>query len=350
MKIDLKYLLVLGLGLFSCNTPDNVFEGELVNVIYDTDMGNDTDDILGLILLHNYTDLGLVNLLGVGTSKDHPYSARYIDLLNTWYKHGDIPIGVVVDGPEVDSIMAIPRYLTTVVDMEKDGKPVFKRSVHEYQSLLPAESLYRKLLATASDHSLVIISVGMYTNLARLLETGADQYCELSGMELVKQKVDYLCLMGGNFVEPLPECNVVTDSAASSEVFSHWPTRIVITPFELGSTIPYPASSFANDFNFVDHHPLIEAKKWYSQEFRNSPTWDMTAVLYAVETAEGYFNLSEPGKAGLGWEPDIQHHIVTEFTPDADGNHYYLVVDSIQRERIQSRFLEIVPIDPNRNE
>ena len=76
----------------------------------------------------------------------------------------------------------------------------------------------------------------------------------------------------------------------------------------------------------------------------------MTAVLYVVETTEGYFNLTEPGRASLGWEPEIQHHIVTEFTPDANGNHFYLVVDSLQRERIQSRFLEIVPMDPNRVE
>ena len=114
---------------------------------------------------------------------------------NTWYKHGDVPIDVVVDGPEVDSVMSIPRYLTTVVDMEREGKPVFKRSIKDYSSLPPAKDLYRKLLAAAPDQSVMIISVGMYTNLARLLETGPDQFSELSGMELVKQKVDYLCLM-----------------------------------------------------------------------------------------------------------------------------------------------------------
>ena len=120
MRNILIKLSILTLALLSCNRPDALEEEGVVNVIYDNDMGNDTDDILGLIMLHNYKDLGMVNLLGVGTSKDHPYSARYIDLLNTWYKHGDVPIGVVVDGPEVDSIMAIPRYTTTVVNMEKE--------------------------------------------------------------------------------------------------------------------------------------------------------------------------------------------------------------------------------------
>lgn len=348
MRVPWLYLFLMVTILLSCHPNDQDSDGTALKLIYDTDMGNDTDDILGLIMLHNYVDLGMVDLLGVGTSKDHPYSARYIDLLNTWYQHPDIPIGVVVDGPEVDSIMAIPRYTTTVVDMEEEGKTLFKRSISNYENLKPAELLYRKLLAAAPEHSVVIISVGMYTNLARLLETGPDQYSDLNGLELVSKKVDYLCLMGGNFVEPLPECNVVTDSSASSQVFAHWPTEIVITPFELGSTIPYPASSFQNDFDFVDYHPLIEAKKWYGSELRNSPTWDMTAVLYAVERDSSYFSLSEPGRVSLGWEPEIQHHIVTEFSPDPEGTHFYLLVDEVQRKRIQSRLLELVPLDPNR--
>ena len=334
--------------LLSCDRNHQLQDQKAIKIIYDTDMGNDTDDILALILLHNYVDLGMVDLLGVGTSKDHPYSAPYIDLVNTWYKHSDIPIGVVRNAPTVDSIMAIPRYLTTVVDLEEEGAVVFKRSIRDYGALMPADLLYRKLLAAAPDHSVVMISVGMYTNLAHLLETGPDKFSELNGRDLVIQKVDYLCIMGGNFVKPLPECNVVTDSSASGQVFSDWPSRIVVTPFEVGSTIHYPASSFASDFTFVKYHPLIEAKKWYSPEPRNSPTWDMTAVLYAVERDSAYFDLSGPGWVSMGWEPEIQHHIVTEFTPDPVGTHFYLLVDNQQRQRIKSRLLELVPMDPNR--
>ena len=337
------------LFICSCCHQETDNSQDKVRVIYDTDMGNDTDDILGLIMLHNYIDMGMVNLIGVCSSKEHPYSARYIDLLNTWYKHPDIPIGVVVNGPELDSIMSIPRYTTTVVDIEKDGKPVFERSIEDYDALMPAAILYRKLLSESPDQSVVIITVGMSTNLAALLATGADEYSPLTGRELVEKKVDYLCLMGGNFVEPLPECNIVTDSAASSIVLGDWPTRIVISPFEVGIRVTYPASSFANDFNFVEHHPLIEAKKWYSPEPGNSATWDMTAVLYAVEGETGYFTLSEPGQVSLDWEPDIKHHIVTNFTPGNNGKHFYLTIDETQADRILKRFLEIVPIDPNNN-
>ena len=347
MNTKITLLIALLICGSACAPQNNETDSKKIRVIYDTDMGNDTDDILGLIMLHNYVDMGLVDLMGVCSSKEHPYSARYIDLLNTWYKHPDIPIGVVVNGPELDSIMAIPRYTTTVVDMEKDGRPVFDRSIDDYNALLPAASLYRKLLSESPDASVVIIMVGMTTNMAALLATGADEYSSLSGSALIKKKVDYLCMMGGNFVQPLPECNIVTDSAASAIVLADWPTRIVISPFEVGRSVTYPASSFANDFNFVEHHPLTEAKKWYSPEFGNSATWDMTAVLYAVEGEEGYFNLSPPGKVSLGWEPDIKHHIVTDYTPNEDGNHYYLMINETQAERVLKRFLEIVPIDPN---
>lgn len=349
MTRQILLLIAMLFCCFSCGQQEAEPGSGKIRVIYDTDMGNDTDDILGLIMLHNYVDMDMVDLIGVCSSKEHPYSARYIDLLNTWYKHPDIPIGLVVNGPELDSIMAIPRYTTTVVDMVKDGRPVFERSIQDYDALLPAASLYRKLLAGSTDRSVVIIMVGMSTNLAALLKSGPDEYSDLSGPELVRQKVDFLCMMGGNFVEPLPECNIVTDSAASSIVLGEWPTRIVISPFEVGRRVPYPASSFASDFNFVEHHPLIEAKKWYSPEPRNSPSWDMTAVLYAIEGDSGYFTLSEPGRVSLGWEQDIQHHIVTHFTPAAEGTHFYLGIDQQQADRILERFLEMVPIDPNHN-
>ena len=89
MRFSPIYLFLVLIWLLSCQTDPQYDQTARLKVIYDTDMGNDTDDILGLIMLHNYSDLGMVDLLGVGSSKDHPYSARYIDLLNTWYQHPD---------------------------------------------------------------------------------------------------------------------------------------------------------------------------------------------------------------------------------------------------------------------
>ena len=167
----------------SCSRQDS--GGDPLRVIFDTDMGNDIDDALALAMLNNYVDLDMADLLAVISSKDHPYSAKYIDLLNTWYGHGNIPIGVVVKGKKPQD----SKYANPVVDMEKDGVPVFKRSMSDETVLPEAVDLYRSLLASSPDSSVVIITVGVSTNIARLIESGPDEHSPLSGMELVSQKV-----------------------------------------------------------------------------------------------------------------------------------------------------------------
>ena len=62
-------------------------------VIFDTDMGNDVDDVLALDMLYKYVESGRIDLLAIPTTKKSEYCAGYLDLMNTWYGH-DIPIGI----------------------------------------------------------------------------------------------------------------------------------------------------------------------------------------------------------------------------------------------------------------
>jgi len=283
-----------------------------------------------------------VDMIGVVSCKDNPYSAMYIDLLNTWYGHPDIPIGVVVNGKKPED----SKYANPVVDMEQDGKLLFPRSVEDVSSLPDAVSLYRKLLAGSPDSSVVIITVGVSTLTARLLGSGPDKYSPLGGQELVSRKVGYLSMMAGNFVKSLPEANVFNDSAAAAIVFRDWPTRIMISPFDVGRALRYPAESILNDFGFVDIHPLVEAYKAYLPMPYDRPTWDLTSVMYTAEKDSGYFAISPPGKVTLGYEPGHPRHVVTHFTPDVSGKHYYFSLEDNQSERIMERLVELVTMDP----
>ena len=60
----------------SCKQQEGNSGDDPVRVIFDTDMGNDIDDALALAMLNNYIDMGLVDMLGVVSSKDNPYSVR----------------------------------------------------------------------------------------------------------------------------------------------------------------------------------------------------------------------------------------------------------------------------------
>ena len=57
-----------------------------------------------------------------------------------------------------------------------------------YKKVPDAVEVYRKILAEADDKSIVISSIGFINNLANLLQSGPDQYSQLTGVELVDAK------------------------------------------------------------------------------------------------------------------------------------------------------------------
>ena len=69
-----------------------------LHVIFDTDMGNDVDDALALAMLHALASRGEVKLLAVTVSKDNPWAAEYVRLVDEYYGRGSIPVGIVHDG------------------------------------------------------------------------------------------------------------------------------------------------------------------------------------------------------------------------------------------------------------
>src|SRR5438876_1603917 len=83
-----------------------------VPLIFDTDMGNDVDDALALAVLHALESRGECTLLAVTLTKDEPYAAPYVDIVNTFYGRPDIPIGVARSG-----ITPEPNFQTTVAQM-----------------------------------------------------------------------------------------------------------------------------------------------------------------------------------------------------------------------------------------
>jgi inosine-uridine nucleoside N-ribohydrolase len=307
-----------------------------VNLIMETDIGNDIDDAIAMDLIYKNIDAKRVNLLGVCINKEGYKTGEFVDILNTWYGHPDVPIGIIRDGATCDEVRF--NYTRKVVEMTgEDGSPTFKRTLNEYDNLPEAPVLYRKLLAKAKDHSVVIASVGFSTNLARLLETPADKYSKLTGKELVAKKVKLLSTMAGSFDRTgRHEYNVVKDIPAAKKVFEEWPTPLVTSPWEVGAEIRYPARSIDNDFGWSDGpNPLVEAYYHYQPRPYNSPTWDPTAVLYAIEGGE-WFTVSEPGFIKVTDEGE------TVFTPNPEGNRRYLMVDQIQQEAIMAHFIDIV--------
>ena len=290
---------------------------QAVPVIFDTDMGNDVDDALALAMLHAMESRGECRLLGVTVTKDNPWAPVFVDLVNTFYGRGQIPVGMVKGGvtPEGSPMIQAPAERRRA-----DGTLVYPRRLASGAEAPEAVGLLRRLLAAEKDGSVVIVQVGFSTNLARLLDAPAD-------VDLVKRKVKLLSVMAGNFVEPKPEFNVEKDTASARKLFDQWPGEIVASGYEIGDAMKFPAARIEKDFAWAPDHPVVDAYRAYMKMPYDRQTWDLTAVLYAVRPGGGYFELSSPGRITAD---DAGR---TSFRADAAGKHRYLVLPELLRAR-----------------
>lgn len=333
--------ILAALTLSGCGNKqkERTAKSDAINLIMETDIGNDIDDALAMDLLYKYLDAGKINLLAVNINKEGTATAEYTDILNTWYGHPEIPIGIIRNGAECENDAT--NYAKAVAMMkDSSGAPAFKRTLKEYESLPDAHILYRKLLAEAEDSSVVIASVGFSTNLSRLLATQADEYSQLSGKELVARKVRSLVTMADDFADPShSEYNVFKDIPAAKVILEEWPTPVVTSPFELGIKVLYPGSNIENDFGWAGLHPVVEGYKAYQPMPYDRPMWDPTAVLYAVE-GDKWFTLSPAG------DITVTDEGYTLFTPNENGTRRYLSVDQAQADSISAYFVKIISSRP----
>lgn len=301
---------------------------EPVRVIFDTDMGNDIDDALALAVLHGLESRGEAKLLAVTLTKDNRFAAPFVDLVNTFYGRGEIPVGAVRNGktPEDSAMIRVP-----CERRRADGTLLYPRRIEDGAEAPEAVALLRRVLAGQPDGSVVIVQVGFSTNLARLLDVDR---------ALVARKVRLLCAMAGHFPTGEPEYNVKIDLPASKKVFGEWPSPVVASGFEIGDSILYPAASIEKDFAYVDHHPVADAYRSYQKMPYDRPTWDLTAALYAVRPDRGYFSLSPPGRI------TVDNEGKTAFVADPAGKQRYLVVNQTQRVKTLEALVQLASQPP----
>lgn len=217
------------------------------------------------------------------------------------------------------------------------GNDLFKRSNYDYDELTDAVSLYRKVLSNQIDQSVIIISVGFSTNLVRLLNSKPDQYSKLIGIDLINKKVKLLSVMAGSFgSNAIPEYNIIKDIPAAKALVEYWPTQIVFSPYEAGITVLYPSKSIENHFCWTKGHPLVEAYKYYLEMPYNRPTWDLIAILYAIENSKIYFTQSEWGTIS------VDNNGFTNFKKNKKGKHAYLTINKTQAKETLTRFMQLI--------
>ena len=286
-------------------------------------------------MLYHYEDAGRCRLLGVMVNREGEQNAAFADVMNTYFGHGDVPVGLVRDGIKEPKVWIDYAHLADTKDGE--GQPMFSRSIADYSSLPDGWQLYRRLLAAQPDHSVSIVSLGFVTCLAQLLTSGADAYSSLSGVELVRRKVKCIYLQGGVFGDAVePDFNFAQGITFAKTFFHLWPQEVdmVFSPMEVGQDVDYTPEQVIADVSWTDAHPI---KQVYMQCDCNTGQrmWDVLPAIQAVE-GDALFSLSEYGTVQLTDQAE------TIFTPSPTGNiRYQQPRDAVWADTILERIRTI---------
>ncbi len=255
-----------------------------VNIIFDTDIGPDYDDVGAMALLHAFADKGEASILATISCNAFETTAPTLSVLNTYFKRPGIPVGIT---KKLQPNKECSQQWAQVI-VEK-----YPHAIKSNETAVEAVELYRKILSAQPDKSITVVSVGFFTNLAGLLNSTADKYSRLSGKDLVIKKVKRLVSMAARIDTSGKsgyEFNVMIDAAASQKVFKDWPTPIIISGFEIGEKILTGIRLINN--KLISNSPVKDAFATALAKDKNTTgrnSWDQTAVLVAVRGTGPWF-------------------------------------------------------------
>jgi len=287
-----------------------------LNIIFDTDVDHDCDDIGALFMLHGAVERGEAKLLATIGCTSTVEIAPALDAINTWFGRPEIPVGTLKDEGFLDHKGFAASIIRNYPSKFSSGK--------DYPD---AVTLYREILAKQPDGSVTIVAVGPLRNIANLLKSGPDEASPLDGKALVAKKVKRLDIMGGIYPPSNTkdaEWNFKQDPASSALVCSTWPTPILFNG-EGGSTM----SGRRVTYEMPEHNPLTLAYRSYPGVgfAGDRMSWDPISVLVAVQGADPWYEIVSGGTnvtdAATG---------MNTWMADKDGGHSYLVLKSRKAE------------------
>lgn len=289
-----------------------------VKIIFDTDMASDCDDAGALAVLNALADLGEAEILAVITNRKDPAnaSAAAVSAINTYYGRPDIPIGTDKDGIHKKGN---PSSFTLQLKNEFPNNA-------DYDNKMPdALDIYRKILSSQPDSSVVICSVGALSNLEDLVRSKADEHSNLNGLDLIRKKVKKTVIMGGGFPRtPLPETNIRLDPSAAVTVTNEWSGEIIWQGVEVGWAI-YTGKKLKETSITNPVRRAFELRPFRGQKAidHGKPSHDQAAVLIAVRGIENkYWSASPYGHVVVDSEGN------TEWKQKNNGKHRFVLIKS----------------------
>jgi inosine-uridine nucleoside N-ribohydrolase len=136
-------------------------KGPPVRIIFDTDIGNDVDDVLALSMLHALQTRGECKLLGVTVTKPDELAGPFVSVMNTFYGRPNIPIGCIRSPLDKEPSKFLP-----LAEAKDGGKLRFPHSLKRSSDAPQSSDLLRRILSREADDSVILVQVGFFSNFA----------------------------------------------------------------------------------------------------------------------------------------------------------------------------------------
>ncbi len=262
-------------------------------VILDTDMGVDCDDCVALGLLLNKHVNKECEVLCVTASSARDGATATIKAICEYY-NVEVEVGAMAQ-PKLPCD-EINSYATAV-----------KTKYNLIDSSVDAVKLIRETLAN-SNEKITFIAIGPLVNVRRFLESQGDEISPKTGIELAKDKIDALYIMGGSFIENyeilemkrerlFPEWNILQDIESAQIVANTFPNDTYFVPWEAG----FEVFTDINDGDNPVWFAMQEHARYQGCEINGykRDSWDPVTCLLATQDCSKYFDFSKPGKVTI---------------------------------------------------
>lgn len=270
--------------------------------ILGTDWGEDCDDAVAVRYLSRKHRAGEIELCGIGLNTRF---AQSVPSLIAFLENEGVcvPVGLDRDCPELNGRITYQKRLAACRPDLTD------------EDAEDAVRLYRRLLAQAKE-PIEIMEVGFLQVIAAALTSGADDLSPLSGIELFREKVAHVWIMGGRWdVDGGKEYNFSRDAVAcraAATLVETCPVPITFLGWEVGATVITGSSLPEGDMlrNVLTDHGSKNGRM----------SWDPMLVHLAVvgdPEQAGYTTVC--GTATVDPETGVNHFVAGQ------GMHRYVV-------------------------
>ena len=269
--------------------------------ILGTDWGEDSDDCVAVRVLARAHKKGEVKMAGIGINTLTEFSAP--SLYRFLQKEGvSIPVGVDKSCPHKIEYVTYQKRLAAETDKTNDD---FEDAVR----------LYRRAIAK-SEGQVEILEIGFLQVIAGALLSQPDDISEKSGMELFREKVKKIWIMGGKWHmkdgDEYNLCKYPFAQAASHAFVTNCPVPITFLGWEIGAGVITGSKLDKDDFL---HLALADHGSGGGRE-----SWDpMLAVLALTNDNE------KAGYKTVKGTATVNNHGLNNFEENENGIHEYVV-------------------------